>query len=170
MDSITKAQEIAKEMILQRGYLIVEEEPGRILATVPEGYQLAVFLSDNSKISVNDMKEFVSAMNELEIEHVIIVYKEDVTTQARQFIEKQEKYIMELFAEEDLQYNITKHRLQPAFEKLGNEEALALKQQFGLKFPTLKREDPIAKFYFYQKGDVIKITRSNGYVTYRIVR
>lgn len=170
MTSITKAQEIAKEMILQRGYMIVEDEPGRILATVPEGYQIAVFLSDNAKISVNDMKEFVSIMNEAQIEHVIIVYKEDVTTQARQFIEKQEKYIMELFAQEDLQYNITKHVLQPTFEKLLNAEALELKQKFGLKFAIMKREDPIAKFYFYQKGDVIKITRTGGYITYRIVR
>jgi DNA-directed RNA polymerase subunit H (RpoH/RPB5) len=34
----------------------------------------------------------------------------------------------------------------------------------------MRKDDPIVKFYDYQKGDLIKIIRKNGYITYRIVK
>jgi DNA-directed RNA polymerase subunit H (RpoH/RPB5) len=77
---------------------------------------------------------------------------------------------IELFAEEDLQFNITKHRLQPKFEKLKDSEAVDFKKNFGIKFGILRLDRPIARFYNYQKGDVIRITRNDGYINYRIVK
>jgi len=32
------------------------------------------------------------------------------------------------------------------------------------------RTDPISRFYGYERGDIIKVTRTGGIVTYRIVR
>lgn len=109
-------------------------------------------------------------MNELQIFHAIIVYKDGVTAFTKKAIDQSIEMKFELFAEEDLQYNITKHRYQPKFEKLSLDDSNILKKQFGNNFPIIRKEDPISKFYNYQKGDVIKVIRNNGYVSYRIVK
>ncbi len=37
-------------------------------------------------------------------------------------------------------------------------------------FPSMSKSDPIARFFKYQSGDVIKITNKDGFVSYRIVK
>ena len=112
-------------------------------------------------------------MNELEIFHSIIIYKDGVTSFTKKTIDQSLEMYFELFSVDDLQYNITKHELQPKFERLPEKEAIDFKKQFGLKFGIMKSDDPIALFYDYKKGDVIRITRNSSktpYITYRIVK
>ncbi len=70
--------------------------------------------------------------------------------------------------------NITKYHLQPLFNKLLDEEAKDFKKKYikckienGKKiilqsFPSMSKSDPIARFFKYQSGDVIKITNKDG--------
>ena len=111
-------------------------------------------------------------MNDMGIFHAIIVYKDSVTAFTRKAVNQSIEMKLELFAEEDLRYNITKHRLQPCFEKLPADEAEEFKKKFGVKFGVMRSEDPIARFYDYKKGDVIRVIRgkTNKFVTYRLVR
>ena len=161
---------ICLEMLSQRKYEIIDNEDDKIIALKPDGHQMIVLLSDSQKFNVKNIQVYVTLMNELEIFHAIIIYKEGVTSFTKKVIEQMMEMKFELFAEEDLQYNITKHRLQPEFEKLSDEEASQFKKKYGLSFAIMRKEDPISKFYNYQRGDIIKITRKNGYVTYRIVK
>jgi DNA-directed RNA polymerase I, II, and III subunit RPABC1 len=161
---------ICLEMLKQRNYDIIDYEDDKIVALKPDGHQMIVFFSDSQKFNVKNIQVYISLMNELEIFHSIIVYKEGVTSFTKKAIEQSMEMKFELFAEEDLQYNITKHRFQPIFERLTEEEANEFKKKYGLNFAIMRKEDPIAKFYNYQRGDIIKITRKNGYVTYRIVK
>ena len=116
------------------------------------------------------MKEILSVMNEAGVVHSIVIYKDKVTPATKSTLEQCEDMKIELFAEEDLQINITKHRLQPLFEKLKDDEIAEFKKSFGLKFGILRIDRPIARFYNYSKGDVIRIVRSDGYINYRIVK
>ena len=109
-------------------------------------------------------------MDEMDIFHAIIVYKDGVTSFTKKAIEQSLEMVFELFAVEDLQYNITKHRLQPKFECLSENEAVKFKKEFGIRFPALRKDDPIVRFYFFQKGDIIKVTRPNNSIIYRIVK
>ena len=63
-------------------------------------------------------------MDDLQIFHAIIVYKESITAFTKKAIEQSLEMTFELFAIEDLQYNITKHVLQPKFECLTEEESI----------------------------------------------
>ncbi len=80
---------------------------------------------------------------------------------------------IELFHISDVQYNITKHVLQPIFTRLVDK--IEFIKQYGNKYSKLKMGDPIRKFYNYNKGDVIKVTRKSLYndtditISYRIV-
>jgi DNA-directed RNA polymerase I, II, and III subunit RPABC1 len=165
-----RAYNTCLEMLEQRNYEIINKEEDQIVALKPDGNQVIVFLSDSLKFNVKNIQMYITIMDELQIFHAIIIYKESITVFTKKAIEQSLEMTFELFAVEDLQYNITKHVLQPKFECLTTEESTKFKKQYGNRFPTLRRDDPISKFYGYNKGDVIKITRPNNYISYSIVK
>ena len=165
-----RAYNTCLEMMEQRNYEIINKEEDQIVALKPDGNQIIVFLSDSLKFNVKNIQMYITIMDEMQIFHAIIVYKETITAFTKKAIEESLEMTFELFAVEDLQYNITKHILQPKFECLPTEESTKFKKQYGNRFPTLRRDDPISRFYGYNKGDVIKITRPNNYISYSIVK
>ena len=110
-------------------------------------------------------------MKQMDVYHGVIIYKDTVTPIAKKVVEESKEMLIELFNVEEMQYNITKHVLQPKFEKLNKSESILFKKDFSnFKFPTIKKDDAICKFYGYSKGDIIRITRKNGLIIYRIVK
>ena len=165
-----RAYDTCLEMLEQRNYEIIEPEDDRIIAQKPDNNQMVVFLSDAIKFNVKNIQMYITIMDELHIFHAIIVYKDSITSFTKKTIEQSLEMTFELFSITELQYNITKHVLQPKFECLPIEDAIKFKKQFGIKFSILRKDDPISRFYAYNKGDVIKITRPNDYISYRIVK
>lgn len=166
-----RAYNICLEMLEQRNYEIVsKEEVEQIIALKPDGNQVIVFFSDSLKFNVKNIQMYITIMDELQIFHSIIVYKDSITAFTKKTIEQSLEMTFELFSIEDLQYNITKHVLQPKFECLTEEESIIFKKKYGNKFPTIRRDDPISKFYGFNRGNVIKITRPNNYISYSIVK
>ena len=163
-----RARTTCLEMIIQRGYTIVDLE--NMTALKPDGNQVIIFFNECPSFDTKSMKEIFSFMTDTNIKHSIVIYKDKVTPATKSTLDQLDDMKIELFAEEDLQFNITKHRLQPNFEKLKDDEALEFKKKFGIKFGTLRIDRPIARFYDYTRGDVIRITRSDGYINYRIVK
>lgn len=170
MELHQKAVQTCIEMLEQRKYKILENVDTHIIAIKPTGNQVVVFFSDTPKFDTKGMKDIINTMNDMDINHSILIYKNDVTSATRNTLAKTEDKKIELFSEEDLQFNITKHRLQPIFERLTEEETIEFKKQFGLKCGILKIDKPISKFYNYDKGDIIRIIRQDGYIYYRIVK
>ena len=167
-----KAYQVCLEMLRQRDYIVTKENDDHILATKPNGEPMATFFSDIPKFNVKAIQMYIKAMNDMDLTHSIIVYKEGVTSFTRKAIAKSIDLKFELFAEKDLQYNITQHRLQPIFEKLESKEAKDFVKTYGIKFGVMRVDDPIARFYGYERGSVIRITRENQnkFITYRIVK
>jgi DNA-directed RNA polymerase subunit H (RpoH/RPB5) len=163
-----RASKTCLEMLQQRGYDIIDLE--NIIALKPDGNQVIVFFNNTPNFDTKSVKEIISIMNEMSISHSIVIYKDKITSAAKSILEESDEMKVELFAEEDLQYNITKHRLQPTFEKLDDDEAIEFKKKFGIKFNVLRVDRPISRFYNYKRGDVIRIRRSDGYINYRIVK
>lgn len=170
-ESKPKALQIAIEMIHQREYMSIDIQDDMVTATKPDGKKMIIFLSSVPKFNVKCMSEYISITNEIGIKHLLIIYKDGVTSSTRKAIEQlQDDIYVELFAEENLQFNITKHRLQPVFQKLNDQENKEFKLKYGLKFPIMKKDDPISCFYDYKKGDIIRIVRKTGIIDYRIVK
>jgi DNA-directed RNA polymerase subunit H (RpoH/RPB5) len=168
MSSKQKAEQTCLEMITQRGYVIIDYE--NITAVKPDGTKMIVFFNESPNFDTKSMKEIFSVMTESGVTHSIVVYKDKVTPATKNTLEQSEDIVIELFCEDDLQFNITKHRLQPTFEKLPDDEAVLFKKMYGTKFGILRVDRPISRFYNYQRGDVIRVKRSDGYINYRIVR
>lgn len=165
-----RAYDTCLEMLEQRNYEILDPEDDRITALKPDGTQVIVFLSDSTKFNVKNIQMYITIMDELQIFHTIIIYKDSITAFTKKAIEQSLEMTFELFAVEDLQYNITKHVLQPKFECLSTDEGTQFKKKFGTRFATIRKDDAISRFYGYNKGDVIKITRPNNYISYSIVK
>ena len=112
-------------------------------------------------------------MKQIDVFHAIIVYKDSATPVAKKIIEESNDILIELFQEEELSYNITKHYLVPKHELIyekGSKGAKEFKDKYSDKFPIILKSDPISRFYGYKKGDIIKVTRKSGNIMYRIVK
>jgi DNA-directed RNA polymerase subunit H (RpoH/RPB5) len=157
------------EMFQQRGYDTPDNEDDQIIAIKQDGHQICAFFGV-FKFNGDKAREIISSMNTMGVNHSIVVYQDSVTPAAKKINRDLENMEIELFSEEELQYNITHHRLQPKFELLSENEAVNLKKNYGSKFSTMLRSDAISRFHFYQRGDIVKVTRKGGYVDYRLVR
>jgi DNA-directed RNA polymerase I, II, and III subunit RPABC1 len=169
-----KAYEICIEMIEQRGYKIVDSDNERILAVKADNSQMCVFVVPSHKFNVETIQEYISMMKKMNLSHCIIVIKDNATPIAKKIIDESPDLDIELFYVDELQYNITKHYLVPKHElayKKGTADYTAFKKKFMAdNFPVILKSDVVARFYAFQKGDIIKITRPNGLITYRIVK
>ena len=158
------------EMLEQRGFTIQEEDEEMIIGIREFDYDVVVFFDLSQKLDTNKIKVVISKMKDLEFKNCIIVYKESVTSPARKVIDELQEYKIEIFKETELRYNITKHRLVPKHSALSKAETADFKKQYGIKIPVLLKTDAVAKFYNFQKGEIIKIERTDGTVSFRIVK
>jgi len=160
-------------MITQREYKITESNDDNIIGTNEEGDQIVVFTQPVIKFNIDRVKEYINLLREMGKNHCIIIYIDCVTPLTKKLVENTVDIKIELFTQEELQYNITEHRLVPKHTRLLPNKAKEFKRKYGMKFPTILITDPVSRFYNYNNGDVIEITRifdGYTYITYRIVK
>lgn len=142
--------------------------------------QIYVFFPEEAKgksVGVKPISALAERMEKDNINRAIVVLQAGLTPHAKQAIESLsagERFRMEVFFENELLVNITRHVLVPKHEVLLPPEKQTLLDRYKLKesqLPRIQRSDPIARYYGLAHGDVVKITRpsetAGRYCSYR---
>lgn len=160
------------EMMTQRGYTIDDITPETIMATKPNGQKVCLYLKTIQQFNVDKYQEYVSSARTMNIKHIIVIVNK-VTSNMQKNIHTSANIDIEIetFTESSLKYNVTKHYLVPQHIIVKPEKARELLDKFGASsYPVLLRTDPIARFYNYCSGSLVKIIRKSGDITYRYVK
>jgi DNA-directed RNA polymerase I, II, and III subunit RPABC1 len=176
-EKFKKAYEILSEMIKDRGFIIDKEDenqnhedkPYSIKAHNLSNDRLLCFITNDDKLNIQGIKDKISILNKENASRCIIVYKSTITSSAKKSLDTV-NYRFELFALHELQFNVTKHRLVPRHEHVTPSEKDELNKNYKGKLPILLQTDAIARYYAFEKGDYIRITRKNGSIVYRVVK
>jgi DNA-directed RNA polymerase I, II, and III subunit RPABC1 len=159
-----------REMLQQRGYQVFYDEESNMAGRKGRTSTIVVFFNLAPKVNNDRIQEYITKMKNLNYTHAIVVYQLSVTPPAEKVLQELQGLRIEMFQSRTLRYNITEHRLVPKHTLLSKSEIKTFKDEFGTKIPILSYNDSIARFYDFQKGDIIKIERPNGFVCYRIVK
>ncbi len=88
----------------------------------------------------------------------------------------QDSVRIECFTEAQLMFNVTKHSYVPRHRIVSASEKEALLAKYKIeedKLPKIQMEDPVARYFGAEVGDVFRIERpsetAGRYITYRIV-
>lgn len=162
-----KAYNTCLEMFVQRGYKITfqDDECVCIEAVKRDGSQICAFLLDSS-FRTEHVKEYTVFMKTNDIDHCVIIVRDKVTPAAHSSVASLSELRIELFSVEELQTNISRHQLQPKFRLMEKRE---LDNKIKKYIGTLWTDDATARFFGYQHGDVVELTRPDG-IGYRIVK
>lgn len=160
------------EMFEQRGYSDIKQNEEYITANDTDNNIVRVKLNIIEKLNVAEINSIIHELQTDNISHCIVVFEGVPTPTVKNLISTLPDLNLniELFKSEDLFFNITKHILVPKHEKINKQEQIQFKKSFGTNIPILLKSDPISKFYNFKKGDIIKVTRKNGFISYRIVK
>ena len=100
---------------------------------------------------------------------VYIICPDKYEEQIKRKIYKEEiNNVFETMKYTNLLYNPTQHRYFPKHEKIKNFEHKYKK--YNIKLPILLKNDIASKWYGYEINDIIKITRIDKSIFYRIVK
>ena len=149
---------VCKEMFIARKYKIIAEEEHLLLALTVEN-KLVSCLS-RRKVGMNELKECYLLWEKQHASIRILIYV-SITPQAKRLID--DNLPIDLFMSKELMYNVTKHKWVP-IHRLSHRE-----HKEKLKYPCIRHNDPVVKFYRFPIGSIIEIIRTNGDLYYRRV-
>lgn len=120
-----------------------------------------------NKFIKNDLKKFLSTIEKDEdYKHIIFIFKEKINNNNEKNIKDLlEGVTYELFPIKNLLFNITKHSYVPKHELLSVDEANNIMKIYSIKnksqFPIILKSDPVARYYDFKPGQLIKVYRSS---------
>lgn len=162
---------ILNEIYTTRKYKIIDNNYSfkYLLHCLTDVYNNKIFTlaNFNDKITVNIIKECIAFLTENCSNHCIIIHNDNITPIVKKIINNSQIQI-DLFSEEELGYNVTKHVLVPKHELCTDCEYKSLENYIS-KIPYISVFDPVIKFHGFKKGQVVKITRKNNVIIYRLI-
>ena len=180
-----KRMEDFRTQFCQLGYTISRDKMFLFTNRVDDtSRRLQVHFNGQPSVTTQDIKDYVnkaigSGAGGMPCQDVILVCDNPPNPAAKKYIEEcrsSQGVNIEVFSEDELVVNITKHELVPQHEPLSEEEAKEVLGAFKLEknqLPRILVKDPIARFYGMKRGQVVRITRKSEtagvYITLRQV-
>ena len=121
---------------------------------------LMVLFAKEDSIGIKPVVTLIEKMTIDKMRHCILVYPKSVTAPAKKHILKCKGLRIELFSEDELVINISKHKLMPKHTLLSSGAKKELLARFKeTQLPRILPTDPMAKYLGTRRGDVVRIIR-----------
>jgi DNA-directed RNA polymerase I, II, and III subunit RPABC1 len=142
---------------------------------------LFVFFNGEPSVNTQRIKEYALKARAENATRVLLVTAGRLNPAAKKYVEELPRepgapLHMQVFDEDDLVVNITKHELVPKHDLMSADETREVLDTYSLKtsmLPRILSRDPVALYYGASKGEVFRITRKSEtagtYITYRQV-
>ncbi len=169
------AIQVCREMLEQRGYSdVTQSKIDQTLVGTDDQRSIIVFFSDEPKLVVSAVRNYIRVLTEVLLNHAIIVHEGLVTPSARDAVVdvvvplngEAIEFEIELFSVQHLLTNITKHVLVPDHTKVTCPQEIAELASKRGHLNKILTNDAVARFLHFQPGDLIRVTRKNGLVEY----
>ena len=124
--------------------------------------EISIFWKEH--LGTTEIKNVYTDMRDLKSKHAIAIYNSKETPYATTIIRslKIQGYIIETFAESELQFNLIKHELVPRHIICSTSKRNEILEKYNVtkdQLPQIRTSDPVARFYGMTKGQLIKIVR-----------
>ncbi|KAB8346129.1 hypothetical protein FH972_023178 [Carpinus fangiana] len=133
-----------------------------------------VEFNGDSNVGIRQLRTFAHFITENNFATGIFISAANVTPSAFKVIPSLLPTVLEVFQEQDLLVNITRHELVPKHVLLSDKEKKALLERYRVKetqLPRIQVTDPVAKYLGLKRGQVVKIIRQSvtagRYASYR---
>jgi len=140
----------------------------------PQIGTIHVEFATDSSVGIKHLKQFAQLLSEKNYYTGIYVTQAAPTSSALKIIPSLLPTVMEIFREEDLLVNISRHELVPKHTLLSAEDKKRLLERYRLKetqLPRIRVDDPMARYLGLRRGQVVKIIRrsetAGRYASYR---
>jgi DNA-directed RNA polymerase subunit H (RpoH/RPB5) len=150
---------IALEMLTTRGHRVTEIKEDLLFAKTIDDGNVIVKYFPKQKFSMALLSALLEEYEGVNFSEFIIICESVM----KKNFDKAKENGFEIFTEDELQFNILKHFLQPKFKRLEN---FPISKTY---LPQMKQSDAVAKFLNFKEGDVIQIETTDGKISYRIV-
>ncbi|KAL7667384.1 hypothetical protein ACOME3_010799 [Neoechinorhynchus agilis] len=188
------------QMIRDRGYAIRHEELNETFEQFMEKFRthdgdikradldilvtdqtasrnLLVYFVESEKFGIHFIETTILKLYTEKAEHCILISKKLPTAKAMNLMKHgKHECTIEHFLDSELMFNITQHELVPPHIRMSEDEKKVILEKYGLsenQLPVLLRTDPVAKYYGFEKGTLVRIVRSSEasgkYIYYRLV-
>ncbi len=155
-------------IMLVRNYTLINECENYILMRDVDGNNIIIFNSNDS-LTIHSLKLFLKIMNDNDIRHCIIIYKDKITPSAKKIIDISE-FEIEVFTYDEMSINITNHKYYFPHIKINDQEKKELLDKYGKHLPIILKTDPVVRYLNFKKGDILKIIRKDNFIHYRLVK
>lgn len=114
-----------------------------------------------SNIAVKEVRHWYAWMEEAGIRHLLIVSREKLNTYIVRELSNLEGVTVNMLTTAELRVNPTHSAYYVPHTRLPPADAAAAKAKYGA-LPLLPTTDPVAKFFGWNEGDVIRVRRDYG--------
>ena len=163
--NIDKCKVVVNEMMNDRGYNYSSDDDNRLIYTREDKKRntVVIFINKKEDIKGKQVGRYKSTYSQDMYDIILIV----------NFISIEEKlpskYIdleydnVQVFHIKDLLYNITKHKYVPKHSILNEEEKKQFTELYKITdIAKIKISDPVCRYHFAKRGNIIKITRHSN--------
>jgi len=166
------AEELEPAKFLDKLALIFESERSESTsADIPEPQRVLVYFNPfKVKFRKVDTEYIHSLMESLEINYSVIIVNDKITSRIKTILSVLNN--SQIFNENELVINITKHLFVPKHEKMTVEDTTRFYQDYKVtsdKVPSIFTTDPVVRYYNFKVGDLLRIHRPRGELYYRVV-